>query len=51
MGIATWLAWIASLFVFAFFFAYTISVLQTEIGKCIEALERIEAELSKRNRG
>ncbi len=49
MGTATWVAWFISLTVFAFYFAYTISVIQTEIGKCVQALERIEAELSKRN--
>ena len=41
---ATWLMWFTSLGVFAFFFAYTIGVIQAEIGKCIQALERIEAE-------
>ncbi len=51
MGTAAWAMWFTSLLILAFFFAYTIGVLQTEIGKCIQALERIEAELSKRNRG
>ncbi len=51
MGTDVWVMWLASLFMLAFFFAYAIGALQTEIGKCVQALERIEAELSKRNRG